>query len=164
MSKNSGAVKGGKPRTALMGLIALSVAGAISMTDDRFDDFQYGMALATKIVLDTFKPENVYFINLLAAITILCDCWGLTTPSVVPDIGIMASNDIVAVEKASLDAIKIEDFIQAGVPVDMKLGESGHLFERIHGKDPFIQIRELEGFGLGRWNTALKLLSKKLEV
>lgn len=80
--------------------------GAISMTDDRFDDFQYGMALATKTVLDTFKPENVYFINLLAAITILCDCWGLTTPSVVPDIGIMASNDIVAVEKASLDAIK----------------------------------------------------------
>ncbi len=130
--------------------------GAISMTDDRFDDFQYGMALATKTVLDTFKPENVYFINLLAAITILCDCWGLTTPSVVPDIGIMASNDIVAVEKASLDAIKIEDFIQAGVPVDMKLGESGHLFERIHGKDPFIQIRELEGFGLGSMEYSIK--------
>ena len=126
------------------------------MTDDRFADFQYGMALATKTVLDTFKPENVYFINLLAAITILCDCWGLTTPSVVPDIGIMASNDIVAVEKASLDAIKIEDFIQAGVPVDMKLGESGHLFERIHGKDPFIQIRELEGFGLGSMEYSIK--------
>ena len=29
MSKNSGAVKGGKPRTALMGLIALSVAGLL---------------------------------------------------------------------------------------------------------------------------------------
>ena len=31
----------------------------------------------------------------------------------------------------------------------MILGENGHLFERIHGKDPFVQVRELEHLGLG---------------
>lgn len=107
------------------------------------------MAVCTKTVLDTFEPKNAYFINVLTAITVLCDCWGLTTPSVVPDIGILASDDIVAVERASLDAIKTENLITAGIPEGMILGDNGHLFERIHGKDPFVQVRELEHLGLG---------------
>ena len=58
----------------------------------------------------------MYYINVLTAITALCDCWGMTTPALVPDIGIMASDDIVAIERASIDAIKIEDLIPAGIP------------------------------------------------
>jgi len=123
--------------------------GAITMTANRFETFQQGMALCTKTVLDTFKPENIFFINVLTQITILCDCWGLTTPGLVPDIGIMASDDIVALETACLDAIKLENLIPAGLPSGHTLGEKGHLFERIHGKDPFIQVRELEKLGLG---------------
>ncbi|MGC9053561.1 MAG: DUF362 domain-containing protein, partial [Candidatus Hydrogenedens sp.] len=42
-------------------------------------------------------------------ITAMCDCWGFTTPSLVPDIGVMGSTDIVAIERASLDAIKFEN-------------------------------------------------------
>ncbi|MCL2461283.1 MAG: DUF362 domain-containing protein, partial [Defluviitaleaceae bacterium] len=87
--------------------------GAVVMDGDRFEDFQTGMALCTKAVLDTFKAGNAYYINILTQITALCDCWGMTTPSLVPDIGIMASDDIVAVERASMDAIKNEDLIPA---------------------------------------------------
>ncbi|MGN0767691.1 MAG: DUF362 domain-containing protein [Christensenellales bacterium] len=122
---------------------------AIKLTRNDFHEFQKGMAVCTKTVLDTFEPKNAYFINVLTAITVLCDCWGLTTPSIVPDIGILASDDIVAVERASLDAVKTENLITAGIPEGMILGESGHLFERIHGKDPFVQVRELEHLGLG---------------
>jgi uncharacterized Fe-S center protein len=123
--------------------------GAIKMDAERYRDFQEGMAICTDEVLKTFKPGNVFYINFLTDITILCDCWGLTTPSLVPDIGILASQDIVAIEKASLDAIKVEDLIMSGVPKGMELGEHGHLFERLHRKNPFVQLRELEKRGLG---------------
>ena len=124
--------------------------GAITLpAGENIRGFQHGMALCTKTVLDTFDPQNVYYINLLASITALCDCWGMTTPSLVPDIGMMASNDIVAIERASLDAIKIVNLIPQGVPGGMELEGDGHLFERLHGRNPFIQLEELEKFNLG---------------
>lgn len=123
--------------------------GALTMTGSRYRDFQKGMAITTKTVLDTFAPQSVYYINVLTAITALCDCWGMTTPSLVPDIGIMASSDIVAIERASLDAIKIEDLIPVGVPKGMELGTEGHLFERLHAKNPYVQLDALQEQGLG---------------
>jgi uncharacterized Fe-S center protein len=128
----------------------------MKMTDRQYEDFQKGMALCTREVLSTFGPGHVFYINFLINITALCDCWGLTTPSLVPDIGIMASKDIVAIEKASLDAIKIENLIPAGVPKGHEMGKSGHLFERLHGKDPYVQLRELENLGLGSMEYTLK--------
>ncbi|MDO4546499.1 MAG: DUF362 domain-containing protein [Clostridia bacterium] len=130
--------------------------GAITLDSHDYADFQQGMAICTKTVLDTFKPEDTYFINVLTAITALCDCWGMTTPSLVPDIGIMASDDIVAIERASLDAIKYENLIDVGVPEGMKLGDHGHLFERLHGKNPYLQIELLEKQGLGTQEYAIK--------
>ena len=122
---------------------------AITLDSHDYADFQSGMALTTKTVLDTFAPGSVYFINVLTMITALCDCWGMTTPSLVPDIGIMASDDIVAIERASIDAIKVEDLIPVGVPAGMKLGTEGHLFQRLHGKNPYVQLDKLEACGLG---------------
>ncbi|HOV69462.1 MAG TPA: DUF362 domain-containing protein [Clostridia bacterium] len=122
---------------------------AITLDSHNYEDFQTGMALCTKTVLDTFSPGAVYYINFLTNITVLCDCWGLSTPSVVPDIGIMASSDIVAIERASLDAIKVEDLLSSGIPQGLELGKQGHLFERIHGKNPYIQLDKLEQCGLG---------------
>jgi uncharacterized Fe-S center protein len=130
--------------------------GAIEMDTHNYVDFQTGMALCTETVLKTFKPGHVFYINFLTDITALCDCWGLTTPALVPDIGIMASTDIVAIERACLDAIKVEDFIPAGIPQGMEIGETGHLFERIHGKDPYIQLNELEKLNLGTQNYSIE--------
>ncbi len=123
--------------------------GAITLDAHDYADFQTGMAICTKTVVDTFAPGNVYYINVLTQITALCDCWGMTTPSLVPDIGIMASDDIVAIERASLDAIKVEDLIPVGVPQGMELQGEGHLFQRLHGKDPYLQLAKLEEQGLG---------------
>ena len=107
------------------------------------------MAICTETVLKTFEPGNVFYINFLINITALCDCWGLTTPALVPDIGIMASKDIVAIERASLDAIKVENLLMDGVPQGYELGTEGHLFERLHAKNPFVQLEELEKRNLG---------------
>ena len=122
---------------------------ALSLDSDSFRDFQTGMALCTKEVLDTFKPDSVFYINFLMSITALCDCWGFSTASLVPDIGIMASNDIVAIERACIDAIKVENLIKDGVPTTLPFGSEGHLFERLHGKNPYIQLEELVKYGLG---------------
>lgn len=130
--------------------------GAIEMDGDRYEDFQTGMALCTDAVLKTFRPGSVYYINFLTNITALCDCWGLSTPNLVPDIGIMSSGDIVAIERACIDAIKVDHLLPNGVPAGMELGATGHLFERLHGKNPFVQLDKLESYGLGTQSYTLE--------
>ena len=96
------------------------------------------------LLLKKFRPENLLFINVLLDITIFCDCWGMTTPNIVPDIGILASRDIASVETASLDLIQKERILLKGLPSGRKLlKRKGHLFERIHGKDPYLSVRYL---------------------
>jgi len=123
--------------------------GAIKLEGYFYTDFQKGMAVCTKTVLDCLGPDRVYYINFLTNITALCDCWGLSTPSIVPDIGIMASDDLVAVERACIDAIKVENVLMNGIPTEHTLSGSGHLFEQLHGKNPYIQLDELQKLGLG---------------
>ena len=123
---------------------------SITMGEKTYVDFQTGMAIATQKVLEDFAPGHVFYINFLTNITAICDCWGMSTPALVPDIGIMASRDIVAIERASIDAVKMENLITDGVPGNDDLSEgTGHLFERLHGKNPFVQLDELEKLGLG---------------
>lgn len=117
---------------------------------EKFRLFQAGMAAVVKEVLGCFEAGSVTFITVLMNITPLCDCWGFSTPPLVPDIGILQSDDIVAIEQASLDMIRLEDLILPNVPDQMlPLGEEGHLFQRLHGKDPYEQVRQCQEAGLG---------------
>lgn len=125
-------------------------AKAITLQGGGYKSFQRGMALTTRAVLDNFPPPHRYFINLLINITVFCDCWGMSTPSLVPDIGILAGPDIVAIETATLHLIKLENLIPGSLPPGWPpLTDQGHLFQRIHGKDPFAVIHYLQEFGLG---------------
>ncbi len=130
--------------------------GAIVMDANHYKDFQTGMALSTQKALEHFAPENTFYINFLTNMTIMCDCWGFTTPNFVPDAGILAGKDIVAIEKASLDMIKVENFIPGSLPVGQELTGHGHLIEQIHGKDPFVQLEELEEIGMGTMKYTLE--------
>jgi uncharacterized Fe-S center protein len=122
---------------------------SLTFSSRGFIDFQKGMALVTREVLSTFDKEKVYYINVLLNITMLCDCWGFSTPSLVPDIGIMASDDIAAIEKASLDVIKSEYLLPDSLPTGRELREGNHLFEKIFGKDPYGQVRILDEMKIG---------------
>lgn len=123
--------------------------GAIAMDSEEYEDFQTGMAICTAEVLKTFAPGHVYYINFMTQMTALCDCWGFSSPAVVPDIGICMSDDIVAIERACLDMIKVENFNPLSVPTGHDMGTEGHLFERMHHKNPFIQLDKLQEYGLG---------------
>lgn len=123
---------------------------ALTLDPEGFRHFQEGMALCTQQVLSTFEPGRLLFLNLLTNITLFCDCWGFSTPALVPDIGVLGTTDLVAAEQASLDLIRVEDFRPESLPRDRKLyQEEGHLFHRLHGKDPFVQVDALERYGLG---------------
>lgn len=131
---------------------------AITLDSHNYTDFQKGMALCTKTVLDTFDPGSVFYINFLTNITFICDCWGVSTPPLVPDIGVMAGDNMVAIERACLDAIRLEHLIPDGIPQGLELGTTGHLLERIHGKNPYIQLEELTALGLGTQEYELKTI------
>ncbi len=128
---------------------------AIDIDQRGYRYFQHGMAVTTKACLDTFSPDSLLFVTVLMQLTPFCDCWGFTTPSIVPDIGIVASDNICAVETAALDLVRAEDFIEGSLPAPLKRSGSGHLFQQIHGKDPFIQIEECTKIGMGSGKYAL---------
>lgn len=122
---------------------------AIVMQGGRYKDFQRGMALTSSAVLKTFEPGRVLFINVLSDITVFCDCWGMTTPALVPDIGILAGRDIVAIEQASLDLVRAENLVPGSLPPGFQLQGDGHLFERIHRKNPYVVVEYLAELGHG---------------
>jgi len=122
---------------------------AITMKGGAFGDFQQGLALAAARVLERIPREHQLFITTLMNITVFCDCWGMTTPSLVPDIGIIAGSDIAAIEQAALDLVHTEDLIPGSLPKGWQLREGRHLFQRIHGKDPFVVVECLRAMGWG---------------
>jgi uncharacterized protein len=120
---------------------------AITVENRKYDDFSMGMAQVTAAFLKTFTPDNLLFINFLTDITMYCDCWGFSSPSLVPDIGILAGTDIAAIDIASLDMVKTEDLLPNGLPKNRDtLGEGSHLFEKIHGKNPYTMIEYLKDY------------------
>jgi len=125
-------------------------AKAISISTAGILDFQRGMAKVTKAVLGSFEPNRVLYINHVLSVTPFCDCWGFSSPAIVPDVGTFAGTDIVSVEKASIDSIKTENFIQGSLSEPLVLNDiDGHLFQKIHSKDPYLQCHEAAKEGLG---------------
>ena len=124
---------------------------AIDFDDRNIYYFHMGLALATREVLKRFDPSRLLFINVMLDITSLCDCWGFTTPNIIPDIGITACRNIMPVEKACLDMVKAENFIEGSLPGHFKRRKElgPHLLQQIWGKDPYDQMRAGEEVGLG---------------
>jgi len=127
-------------------------ADAITIAKRDFDLFQEALARVAKIVIDSFAKGHVFHVNLLTNISIFCDCWGMTTPSLVPDVGVFASEDIVAVDHASLRAIKVRNLIPGSITPPFRLVKGRHLFEKLHSRDPFAQVHSLEAMGAGSSN------------
>jgi uncharacterized protein len=126
--------------------------GALTMDHPvgKYQHFQRGMAAVCRETLSSYADNSAYFITVLMNITPLCDCWGFSTPPLVPDIGIVAGDNIVAAEKAAIDLIDYRKLIPSSVPEEiLPLGEEGHLLQRIWGKDPYEQVRACTEAGLG---------------
>jgi hypothetical protein len=105
--------------------------------------FQVYLAHAAAGVLNRFQ-SRVAFMNFVQDITPLCDC---VTPSglpVVADVGILASTDVVSIDKASLD------LIAQSTPLGKYAGiSSADILGKIHDTDSLIQVKTAQELGLG---------------
>ncbi len=126
--------------------------GSLKIDKVNFDAFQEGCAISTFLTLSSFDRSKTTFINIANQITPVCDCFGFTGANILPDIGIFGSDDIVAVEQATLDELAKYKIIEENMPAVLKLQKDApHPFQQIHGKlkDPYVVVKECEKLGLG---------------
>lgn len=100
------------------------------------------------------KREKSLFINFLTDITPECDCWSFSDASIVPDLGVLASTDIVAIEQASLDIVKRAVGLAHTAGEGMLSGVEK--FHELHHIDGGIAIRYAHEMGLGSLEYSLK--------
>ncbi|GGJ09469.1 4Fe-4S ferredoxin [Alicyclobacillus cellulosilyticus] len=127
-------------------------ANALALNaDELYGSFQRAMALAAREVLSTFEPGHVLYLNYLLNITPWCDCHGFSTPSITKDVGVLVSEDPVAIDQASFDLLKDAELFEDMIPEDFQTQFEGSIFQRFLGtaKDPEFQIREAAKLGLG---------------
>jgi len=99
------------------------------------DDFLESMAEAAAAVADHFEGRILY-INVANKISVDCDCDANAAPAAMADLGVFASLDPVAVDKATTDAI-------------WAAPDSADVIERIESRHGLHTLEHGEKIGLG---------------
>jgi uncharacterized protein len=96
------------------------------------------------------KQNKVGYMNFLIRITPDCDCFPFSDAPIVPDIGILASMDPVAIDAASFDLVNQQQgYSDSLLTTHHHRGEDK--FSGVHANtDGFRQIRYAEEIGLGQ--------------
>jgi uncharacterized protein len=127
--------------------------GSLKIDPVNFLAFQEACAISTAITLSTFAPGKAAYISLAAQMTPVCDCFGFTGMSILPDAGIFGSDDIVAIDRAVLDLTAKLPLIEENMTASLRkfLTPGVHPFARMHGpmKDPYKVTEYGEALGLG---------------
>jgi uncharacterized protein len=126
--------------------------GSLKIDGANFYTFQEACAISTSITLSTFDSKKVTHLSLATHITPVCDCFGFTSMPILPDVGIFGSDDIVAIERAVLDATAGMRIIEENLPLAMEIQPcAGHPFQQLHGplKNPYLVTEYGEKLGLG---------------
>ena len=107
-------------------------------------ELQKGMA---EYALGVFqnKKEKSIFINVLTDMTKECDCMNITQKPIIPDIGILASCDPVAIDQATLDLTRKKN--------GKDIGRISY-----ENLNPEIQLEHAEKIGLGSRKYLLKMI------
>jgi uncharacterized protein len=120
---------------------------ALAAGTDGGRGFSAALARSAVEVLRGFHPDKVLCLNVALNIHPYCDCWGLSSPSILPDVGLVLGTDPADVDAATLDALRKSQIVPAALPTFMSVAPtddtvSGHPLERVHGKNPWYQIDE----------------------
>ena len=93
---------------------------------------------SSKATVDYFG-KHIAFINVMRNMSVSCDCEGVNAmPVVTPNVGILASLDILAVDQASVDMVYA-----------MKEGEHHDLVERMESRHGLRQLTYMKELGMG---------------
>ena len=101
------------------------------------DSFLESMAEAAKTIVD-YEKGNMVFINVMANMSVDCDCCAKAEDPCMKDIGILASTDPVSLDQACIDLVYSSN-------------DSGkdHLIERIESRNGIHTIEYAENIGVG---------------
>lgn len=101
------------------------------------DSFLEAMADSAGSVVEYFKG-NIAYINIMANMAVDCDCCAVAEDPCMADIGILASNDPVAIDQACIDLVYASD-------------DNGrdHLIERIESRHGIHTIEAAAALGYG---------------
>ncbi len=100
---------------------------------------------STKSVVDHFK-DRICFINTMRNMSVSCDCEGaMAEPVVTPDVGILASLDILALDNACIDLI-----------YNLPEGGGKAMIERVETRHGLRQLSYMKELGMG--NDRYKLI------
>lgn len=109
------------------------------------EEFMERMMESAKAVVDHFG-EHISFVNVLRNMSVSCDCEGVgAAPVVTPNIGILASLDILAVDQASVDLVYA-----------LNDNDKHALVERIESRHGLRQLTYMKELGMG--NDKYKLI------
>ncbi len=109
------------------------------------EEFMERMTESTKATLDYFK-DKITFINVMRNMSVSCDCEGIhAAPVVTPNVGILASKDLCALDTACVDLVYA-----------MKKEENHDLVERIESRHGLRQLSYMHELNMG--NTKYKLI------
>ena len=93
---------------------------------------------STKAVIDHFG-RHITYVNVLRNMSVSCDCEGVAAePVVTPNVGILASVDILAADQASVDMVAA-----------MKEEDHHALMERMTTRHAFRQLSYMKELGMG---------------
>ena len=115
-----------------------TVEGSDNMWSIAMEELMERITESTKSVADHFK-NHIAFVNVLRNMSVSCDCEGTgAMPVVTPNIGIVASLDILAADQASVDLV-------------YALKEEDHkdLVERIETRHGLRQLSYMKELGMG---------------
>lgn len=93
------------------------------------------------------KDGKVVYVSFVTSVTPDCDCFGFSDAPVVPDIGILASTDIVAIEQAAYDLITEAAGLAGSRGEGLAAGDDK--FAAITGVDGTHGIQYAQEMGLG---------------
>lgn len=107
------------------------------------DEFLESMADAASSVMD-YEKDKIVFINVMANMSVDCDCCAVAEDPKIKDIGVLASLDPVAIDQACVDLVYKSD-------------DSGkkYLIERIESRNGIHTIEAAEELGVGSRNYEL---------
>jgi uncharacterized Fe-S center protein len=114
--------------------------------------FQPGYRLCHPVCLETGGMERAQsvaatYINVLRRMSVDCDCAGARAAApTAPDLGMLASTDILAVDKASVDMVYSLPEVQ-----------KADLVERIESRSGLRQLEYMKQLGMG--NTSYEIVA-----
>ncbi len=102
------------------------------------EEFMERMVESTKATLEFFKNQIAY-VNVMRNMSVSCDCEGINAePVVTPNVGILASLDILAIDQACVDIVYA-----------MKEDEKHALVERMESRHGLRQLSYMKEMGMG---------------